>query len=299
MPSSSNKCDYNHDTKIQQVISFAPNQESISIKLKQGGKVSLFKDLLTQDEMKNIQDLVQNKNLVVLRKYKVGGVPEPRLHMMFSSSATNHNNAGAGPGYQYHGVAMRAKPLSSVPVLETIAKRLATKFGIDDWRIGVEIILYRDGKDKIGKHADDTQGESLIVSVVAQTDISRVIKIVPKGNYHCSAAGRGQGGAHDEEQDETITLTVNEGDGYVMDGLMQENYVHWVPEVESCTTPRIALIFRQGEVKEVSRDNGTEEFDLNPSVSRDVYFGPPVEASGIQIGSIVEKDVLYHYNAHS
>jgi len=101
-----------------------------------------------------------------------------------SDYANNYdsNNTIAGPGYVYHGVKMKALPISKAPLVQKLGKKLGAKFGTPnhDWNIGVDLIVYREGKDKIGWHADDTQGEDLILSVVIDTDERRVIKIRPK-----------------------------------------------------------------------------------------------------------------------
>lgn len=40
-----------------------------------------------------------------------------------------------------------------------------------EWNIGVHMIVYRCGQDKMGWHADNTKGERLILSVVIQCDV--------------------------------------------------------------------------------------------------------------------------------
>jgi hypothetical protein len=70
------------------------------------------------------------------------------------------------PGYSYHGVNMKAHPIDLVPEVASYAEELATRYNLPRWDIGVDMIAYKDGGDSIGWHADDTQGESVVVCVV-------------------------------------------------------------------------------------------------------------------------------------
>jgi hypothetical protein len=81
---------------------------------------------------------------------------EPRFHVLLSSKAVQSN-----VGYKYHGIQMKALPIHFVPEVATYATELAKVYQLpqDQWDIGVDLIIYRDGDDSIGWHADDTQGK--------------------------------------------------------------------------------------------------------------------------------------------
>lgn len=56
---------------------------------------------------------------------------------------------------------MKAFPIDLVPEVANYARELARQYNLpnDEWGIGVDLIIYKDGEDSIGWHADDTQGE--------------------------------------------------------------------------------------------------------------------------------------------
>ena len=81
---------------------------------------------------------------------------EPRFHVLLSSKAAQSN-----VGYKYHGIQMKALPINVVPEVASYATELAKVYKLphNQWDIGVDLIIYRDGDDSIGWHADDTQGK--------------------------------------------------------------------------------------------------------------------------------------------
>ena len=81
---------------------------------------------------------------------------EPRFHVLLSTKA-----AQSDVGYMYHGIKMKALPIDVVPEVASYATELARVYKLpqNQWDIGVDLILYKDGDDSIGWHADDTQGK--------------------------------------------------------------------------------------------------------------------------------------------
>ena len=78
---------------------------------------------------------------------------------------------------------------------------------VSNWNIGVNPVLYRDGKDKMGYHADDDQGETKILTVVVESPSSpRRVRIKVKGSHEL------------EHGDEELELYLGAGDAYEMDG---------------------------------------------------------------------------------
>ena len=76
------------------------------------------------------------------------------------------------------------------------------------WDVGVNPVLYRDGDDGIGMHADDDQGEKLILTVnVKSPKTTRHVVIRPKNFKNV------------ENGDAQLELFLNAGDAYSMDGM--------------------------------------------------------------------------------
>ena len=104
-----------------------------------------------------------------------------------------------------------------------------TKNAITKWNAGINIIYYRDGKDKMGYHSDHAQNETTILVVNVSTsnedrnhntnntneschhDRPRKVLIKTwKGNKHKSKLP--------SHADEIFELYIRPGDGYEMDG---------------------------------------------------------------------------------
>jgi hypothetical protein len=121
---------------------------------------------------------------------------EPRIHALASNG---------GGGYRYNTTKMKAFPLAEVPRVQQMAHVLAQENQIDDWNIGVDLLIYRSGDDSIGWHEDDTQDESIILCLVVHAgNQTRTLCIQP------NSAPR--------EGDEQIELYAGTGDIYQMDG---------------------------------------------------------------------------------
>ena len=108
---------------------------------------------------------------------------------------------------------MNSFELSKIPLVQDISNELENYFNLK-WNIGVHMIVYRDGSDMMGWHADDTQGEKIIVCVVLHPPVKDCVKIwrplliKPKGqkdNFHVG--------------DEMIWVYESQGDAYIMDGV--------------------------------------------------------------------------------
>ena len=118
----------------------------------------------------------------------------------------NASTVEAAPGYRYHGIKMQALPLSSEPAFEALSTELAAayEFPNQEWNIGCDAIVYRNGNDNIGWHSDDTQGESKVMCIVPESpDISRPVYVRPKRTATKILT----------DGDEEIQLFVRQGDG--------------------------------------------------------------------------------------
>ena len=75
---------------------------------------------------------------------------------------------------------MKACPLQELPRLSALSSDLQKHCNITSWNIGVNPVYYRDGHDKMGAHADDTQQEDVILAVlVCSPPMARRIRIEP------------------------------------------------------------------------------------------------------------------------
>ena len=185
-----------------------------------------------EDERETISKYMDQSDL--FRQYKTNGFNEPRVHVLLSPSASADTEAG----YVYHNVRMKALPIELAPPIHKLAARLGRKFesfssssssnnnnNNNNWNIGVDMIIYRNGKDKIGWHADDTQGETIIFTIVIETDERRIIKIRPKKkkidmNRNNMNMNNDNDGSSYYDGDENIELIVRSGCGYSMNGML-------------------------------------------------------------------------------
>jgi len=143
---------------------------------------------------------------------------------------------------------MKALPIGLVPEIESYACELARYYRLpqNQWDIGVDLIVYKDGEDSIGWHADNTQGESVVLCVVVDSPgAPRPVHIRPNKRTKLLADG-----------DEEVQLYVREGDAYDMDGKMQAGYEHSLPKKEGNKSHRLVLIFRHGDEASVANDSG-------------------------------------------
>ncbi len=161
-------------------------------------------------------------------------------------------------------VNMLAHPISDFKAIERVEEYVADFFQ-KDFNIGVDALCYRNGKDYIGFHADDTQGENVVVSLTVESLYQRVLRIKPKGK---ACVG-----------DEQIDLFPCAGDGYSMDGNMQSHYLHSLRKAGSgkkvSESRRFALIFRNVKEASVGKDTGKQDEILKPdhSVTVGCSFG--------------------------
>jgi 2OG-Fe(II) oxygenase superfamily len=216
----------------------------------------------------------------------------------------NHSTVGfidttlPQPGYSYgHGARnLQAWPLNAFPSVAKLAlmvENIARNHDISNtekaswtdtyWNIGVNVVLYRNGRDHIGFHADDDQGKTVIFTVIIQSNYARRIVI--------------------KSTDESVRydLFLQGGDAYCMDGEMQQHYKHGVPRVtskEHVDEKRIVLVFRRGRKKMILRDTGQSMSNLQPTP-------PPLprcfgQLHGMFEGHVYSMNELRNkFNAHS
>ena len=134
------------------------------VPLKNPGKFVFYKRFISQDRcielLKEVLEYRDYKQYLFKKTYK-----EPRVHVLFSSRSKHDI------GYMYHGTHIKSNPISDVPSVKELADDIGRYVGLPqfEWNIGVDVMVYRDGNDRIDWHADDTQGESVIFSVVLES----------------------------------------------------------------------------------------------------------------------------------
>lgn len=102
---------------------------------------------------------------------------------------------------------MKSCSFNLFPKTQILSNLMKDHFGVCKWGAGVNIIWYRDGKDYIGYHSDNTHQEDLIVTVVISCDPPGSRKIIIRNK--CRKIN---------QRYQELELILGEGDGYEMDG---------------------------------------------------------------------------------
>eukprot|EP00980_Cylindrotheca_fusiformis_P013852 scaffold3596_cov126-Cylindrotheca_fusiformis.AAC.10 len=179
-----------------------PSTEPHVYHLSRGGTLKIYPNLVSSVETHRIKEELMHSGM--FRQYKVQSQKEPRLHFLLHEDATDEDfDTSPQPGYSYAHVKLKARPLGKLPELHNVSQRLASVSGVDKWTIGVNPVLYRGCRDKMGFHADDDQGEEVVLCLVVsspQEEARRVI-IAPTERK-----------THPEVGDEIVELMLQPGD---------------------------------------------------------------------------------------
>lgn len=186
------------------------------------GELCIYANLLSGKRQQAISKELMTCDL--FRQYPIQGGNEPRTHFLLHEKATDDfDGTTEQPGYRYGNTRMKARPLKKLPKIEKLSRQMesvcirkgaggnnsgtTTNF----WNIGVNPVLYRDGVDSMGFHADDDQGEELILTVLVRSpsDVTRRVVIRPMSR---KIEDKWKGG------DEEYVLLLTAGDAYSMDG---------------------------------------------------------------------------------
>lgn len=186
------------------------------VKLPKGGEIGIYPDYVGKDRQEALsKEIIRSGKL---RVYGVQAGDEPRMHQLLHENATD-NFEDEQPGYRYGGTRMKARPLKTMPCIKELSDEMEKlcrkkKDNIDTtfWNVGVNPIVYRDGRDSIGYHSDNDQGEKLILTVVLSSPVaaSRKIRIKEKKDEAKKA--------HNGEIEVEVELCLDAGDIYSMDG---------------------------------------------------------------------------------
>jgi SAD/SRA domain len=167
---------------------------------------------------------------------------------------------------------------------------MAFKFGLSNnqWNIGCHLVIYRDGKDSINWHADDTQGEDMVLSLTVDgPDDTRSICFQPANTKAL------------QDLDEQIELFPRPGDAYSMDAGVQHGYVHAMLKTGKAgyeSGKRMAIIFRNGLQKHNMEDNGKIVEDYKPRTRVQYIFGGM--ANVLTEGECYSREALMDMGAH-
>ena len=267
---------------VASVFSWEDSKDPIEICLNRGGKVTIYPNILS----KKNSDLIQSEIMLSgwFRQYRIQGVNEPRAHFLLHPDATDDFN-DKQPGYRYSNVTLKGRPLSDLPCLAHLSESMAALCSVEKWNIGVNPVLYRDGKDKMGDHADNDQGERAILAIlVASPEQGQRVCIRPFSYLE------------KKNRDEYMEIYMESGDAYLMDGDMQQNYAHSIPPVEEVDQQhRLAVIFRSGTQKKFQKDSGSPLVDFLSRVPKTYSFGKIV---GLEEGKIYKRNKLLAMGAH-
>ena len=236
------------------------NDLSLELRLKHGGSVTLFPNCISENRALELSQELLDCDL--FRQYQVQCTDEPRIHFLLHHAATL-SFSDTQPGYRYGGVTMKARPLSLVPQVESVAKDMGKLASVACWNIGVNPVWYRDGNDKIGRHADDAQGETEIFSLLIDSPVDPRRIVITVRNKK-----RKKEKLIPVHGDEIIELFLLKTDGYMMDGQMQNHYLHEVPaskkHVGIDDVRRLTIVFRSGKEKYFSVDSGKKAKNFSP-----------------------------------
>ena len=254
---------------------------AVVFKLNRGGRLTFWPQLVP-----NI-GVIQREMMLVneYRQYKVRECgPEPRLHALFASTPSNES------GYKYGSVKMKSHPLDQLEETSKLAARLAGIFSLPNemWNIGLDLLIYRDGKDNINWHADDTQEEDIVLSLTVESpDDPRTICFQPSHDMEL------------QDGDEQIEFFPIAGDCYEMDGRTQAGYVHAVLKMGHNVpgSRRMAIIFRNGKQMPVLADSGYRVESIEAPNRVITYKFGPMEGELIE-GECYSRAHLFACGAH-
>jgi hypothetical protein len=262
--------------------------------LLQGGLLTNYRRMVpTEEEVEVTKALMENPSL--FGQHLIQGFnEEPRIQAHFHHEATNDFEGKPQPGYRYN-------------------------------HITTTVVLYRNGKDKMGQHKgkyccydwadissplrtyyysppllstkDNDQGEKVILAVVVNAPETNIRNVV----------------IWSDDKEEKITLYLRRGDAYCMDGKMQLNYTHGVAaaskdkdkenelstETNDSWDRRICIVFRQGKKVMYKNDSGTPCIHLNPSAfgfDTNPWYG---QVRGLKEGCLYSQREIYRMGAHT
>jgi SAD/SRA domain/2OG-Fe(II) oxygenase superfamily len=242
------------------------------------------------------------------RIYPIQGEWEPRTHFLLHAEAKMDTNTRSRtdevfdtttpqPGYGYGRGArsLKARPLNDFPLVAKLAgtvEEMARHHDISStktastmetyWNIGANVVCYRDGRDHIGLHADNDQGENVILQLLLNLATVGASSSKARTRMFCTSCFCAPG---------MVTAWT---------GAMQQHFSHGLPAVKSQqyqNKPRIVIVFRRGQQKMIKCDTGRPVTSLAPRLlPLPRVFG---HLAGLKEGYVYSMKQLKEMNAHS
>jgi hypothetical protein len=180
-----------------------------SIRFPRGGGIKYYPSFVDSKTREQVISAMEKNSTGYFRQYEVQTNEERRVHCLLSF---DDEDVSLEKGYKYHTVNMKAvahvkKDFSCIVPIAKAASKATYRC---KWNIGVELILYRCLLDRIGAHADDTQNEQHIFTVVIDCGTERWLHIkankdvIHKDDY--------------TKEDFELKIFAAAGDAYCMDG---------------------------------------------------------------------------------
>jgi hypothetical protein len=321
-----------HEQRISPLTMAGPScpKPSLVLPLERGGQLVVWRQLLDSEMLARLK--TEMMQVVQFRRYKVQGTWEPRVHSLYHQHATA-DDTQPQPGYRYGTITLKARPLdeldvlsSLTPVLERHSRAVTSDSSPSSqdtvgtsvhkeeedvesecpplyWNIGVNPVIYRSGRDRMGMHADDDQGEEIIMTTIVDgpVDNPRPLVIQPT----VCKKGRAQKDLLNA-MDEKIELFLCPGDVYHMDGKMQVKYVHSVPpslgkytkgsEASDGQDRRMIVVCRRGKFCRFKRDSGEPvPAPLSVPIKKSYRIGA---MDGLAVERVYSRNELIEMGAH-
>ena len=175
-------------------------------------RLTLIPDIISEEDCNKLASEIEGSDKLRQYSRRKGVVDEPRLHALAHHEANSSDMSKPGVGYSYKDVNMKGIPIDSFPTLGKIANYLSTLLDVPEWSLGCDCIAYASASDGIGWHADKSQGETVIACLIIATGPKqRRVDIKP---------------ASKKETQTKYRLKLCQGSMYVMNGEMQQHYLH-------------------------------------------------------------------------
>ena len=251
-----------------------------------GGSLRIWTNFVSTSRLGLLNQEMRQR--VQYRQYRIQSENEPRIHALYHEQSTPppsaspvgadalNNRHHVVPGYRYAQVTMKSRPLSDLPHIASFCNTIKPICGVGEvndasaWGIGVNLIYYRDGKDRMGLHADNDQGEQKVVTVLVDGPPQpRQVLVQTKRKD-----------VDNDNLEEEFRLFLRPGDAYCMDGVMQDFYLHGVPRDGGQVGggyERLAIVLRAGIYCEYTKDSGRPVVNLTPPTPKPLVFGSIAE----------------------
>ena len=120
--------------------------------LLQGGLLTIYPRMVPTEEAVEVTNALMENPSLFGQHLIQGFNEEPRIQAHFHHEATDDFEGQPQPGYRYNHITVKARPLQRIPSLYRLSERCQWICDVPEWNIGTTVVLYRNGKDKMGQH---------------------------------------------------------------------------------------------------------------------------------------------------